>query len=400
MFPRSFYEDLREELGLQPGISFPELVSRFEAHHGERRELLVRIKERIEYLTRFPELYRKATAFHRELSTIPHLDVIFTTNWDDLFERECGATPIVTADDFVFSDIPGRKVFKLHGSVTSYGSIIASSEDYERMDRVLREALLGANLKVSLATHTFLFAGYSFQDADFQHVLRSLQAEMGRGIPRSYAAVIDEEAGRRFAEAGIVPIAADATRLLAALKRTLVADDLMIDDGWGAHVHQLGEEAQRIKHQIASAFPLEEFPQALYPTLYLDGVQHACEFMAAMAKTGRFTCPACLNRHIRSYEKSRGKYLKRRMYDAAAYVEGYSKGLLAVFLRKQDMRHFPLYFVVGATRPLNTPLQFARALKRAGTLHPPSYTAAANQVAQFGAGAIPRALHHLPFLSD
>jgi hypothetical protein len=34
-----------------------------------------------------------------------------------LFERRCGAVPIVTIEDFAFWNTPGRKVLKISGKV-------------------------------------------------------------------------------------------------------------------------------------------------------------------------------------------------------------------------------------------------------------------------------------------
>jgi hypothetical protein len=88
-----------------------------------RAKLLRKIKDRFDYIRSFPELYRIATRFHRELSTLFLVDTIVTTNWDSFFEDECGALPFVTADDYAFWEQSVRKVFKIHGSANSLGSI-------------------------------------------------------------------------------------------------------------------------------------------------------------------------------------------------------------------------------------------------------------------------------------
>jgi len=130
VFPHTFYEEIAAELGidLSEDLPFPALMSRFCRIRG-RRELLIRIKKRFDYLDSFPEVCSRASRFHETVSTIPFLQEIFTTNWDELFEDVCGATPIVSSEDYAFWDLPGRKVFKLHGSVSHYGSIVATEED-------------------------------------------------------------------------------------------------------------------------------------------------------------------------------------------------------------------------------------------------------------------------------
>jgi NAD-dependent SIR2 family protein deacetylase len=143
-----FYAAIKEELGIKnDNVSFSKLMSLY-CSVKSRKDLLLAIKERIDYVKAFPELYQGATEFHRELSTVPHIHEIFTTNWDDFFERECGAVPVVTGEDYaIFQDIPGRRVFKIHGSIYNYGSIVATEEDYNQCYRRLSSGLIGAKLK-------------------------------------------------------------------------------------------------------------------------------------------------------------------------------------------------------------------------------------------------------------
>jgi NAD-dependent SIR2 family protein deacetylase len=113
VFPTTLYDEIKRDLGMQgsTSISFPALVSEFCRKFG-RRALVQKIKHRFDYMKMFPEVYRWATRFHKELSTVPYIQDILTTNWDDLFERECDAMPVVTPQDFAaFSDLPSRRVF-------------------------------------------------------------------------------------------------------------------------------------------------------------------------------------------------------------------------------------------------------------------------------------------------
>ena len=50
----------------------------------------------------------------------------------------------VNADDFAFWDTRGRKVFKLHGSVSNFGSLVATNEDYRRAQKQLQRGTIGA----------------------------------------------------------------------------------------------------------------------------------------------------------------------------------------------------------------------------------------------------------------
>lgn len=160
VLPGTFYDEIRYDLGVKATDSpdFPELMGQFERRHG-RGALLKKIKARLDYVKSFPELDEAASRFHRELATIYPISEIFTTNWDTYFESRCAATPYVTEQDWALWRETDRKVFKLHGSMTNLGSVIATSSDYARCYRALNRGLLGATLKTMLATKTVVFGG-------------------------------------------------------------------------------------------------------------------------------------------------------------------------------------------------------------------------------------------------
>ena len=57
------------------------------------------------------KIFHACTRFHQVLATIPQLENIITTNWDDFFEVVCHAVPFVTGEDFIFWNTAGRKGF-------------------------------------------------------------------------------------------------------------------------------------------------------------------------------------------------------------------------------------------------------------------------------------------------
>jgi hypothetical protein len=73
LFPFKLYDDICDELGMSPttAVPFPDVMSTYCAKPNGRANLLRKIKDRLDYVISFPTLYRQATAFHRELSTIP-----------------------------------------------------------------------------------------------------------------------------------------------------------------------------------------------------------------------------------------------------------------------------------------------------------------------------------------
>lgn len=115
VLPSSLYEDIIDELGysLDKSLPFSKVMSDYCKKTGDRRELIERVRARIDYVVSFPELYEEAVAFHRQLARIPCIKEIVTTNWDDFFEIICHATPFVYEQDMAFWDKPVRKVLKL-----------------------------------------------------------------------------------------------------------------------------------------------------------------------------------------------------------------------------------------------------------------------------------------------
>ena len=120
------------------------------------------------------------------------LQDIITTNWDDYFERECAAQPFVTEKDWYLRESSDRRVFKIHGSIANPGSLVATEKDYRDCYRNLNQGLVGAELKMMLATKTVVFIGYSLRDSDFTAIYRLMKRRMGEMLPRSYVVTLDE----------------------------------------------------------------------------------------------------------------------------------------------------------------------------------------------------------------
>ena len=161
-FPTTLYSELRVQAGLEEDadLTFPAVMSAFEAKFT-RRALISEIVERFEYAESFPFIHRAATRFPRELATIGHIQTVVTTNWDTSFEDFCSARPFVVDEDYAYYDLPGRKVFKIHGSVRNVSTLIATNEDYARREEEFRTSALGSTLKHLLATTVVVFVGYS-----------------------------------------------------------------------------------------------------------------------------------------------------------------------------------------------------------------------------------------------
>lgn len=158
VWPTSFYTDIltyltnEYHLELDTNITFSELMSKFckKVPNG-RKQLIRKINERFDRIQSFPELYNSATRFHREVSKIPQINTIITTNWDGFFEKECSATAIVDNNDVSLWNTFDRRVFKIHGSINNIGSIVATTEDYEKCYTRLTSEPIGDRLKTILS---------------------------------------------------------------------------------------------------------------------------------------------------------------------------------------------------------------------------------------------------------
>jgi NAD-dependent SIR2 family protein deacetylase len=389
----TLYERIAAELaGEHPDESFPDLMSRYVQEKG-RRLLLQRIKERLDYIDAFPELHRAATRFHRELATLFYISDIVTTNWDAYFELETGALPLVTDKDFALWDLPGRKVFKIHGSIYNLGSIVATHEDYERCYRALNRNVLGATLKHLLATKTILFVGYSFGDSDFNRIYRFIANQMADVLPRSYIVTLGDP---RVADTrGAHVIATDATFFVRKLKEELLDRGCLVDDErWHGITPRLFDVLQR-HDELYEKVDVRRLPAAVLCGHYQDGLIHAFERMLEQRRTGEYSHTHRVERLVAGYEERRKELVKAKRYHDATYATGYQNGLMYLIADDATRKMLPLYFVYGSSEDLRSLTAFRRVAKTAQELHKQAYAQAARIAQKWGPGVVP---HHRPEL--
>jgi NAD-dependent SIR2 family protein deacetylase len=398
VMPYTFYDQVASELGLDPRsitTSFPDLMTKYCSQPNGRRKLLQKLKERFDYIESFPDLLRSATRFHQELSTIPHLDDIVTTNWDSYFERFCGAVPFVSPADFVFWNVPGRKIFKLHGSVSSYGSIVATNEDYDKSHTQLTAGIVGSNLKLLLATKVVVFVGYSLRDYDFERIYEFLRNEMGELLPQAYVITLANESADRFRSLGLIPIVTDGTYFLHVLKDHLASDGLMIPDDRFDAVWSALLEVQSRHDALHKAFSYTKSPELLYCACYQDGMMDAFGRIASRKHTGEYSCRNHVRNLIDRYLQIQKSKAKSRKYVDVAYVEGYINGLVFILADDKERKAIPWYFVFGFEGGLRSLAQYRRVCKRAKSLHSTAYAKACEVTSKLEGGV---EFHHSPFL--
>lgn len=365
VFPYKFLDEIRDELEGGSAVSsfFPDVMSSYCARPNGRAKLLRKIRERFSYVQSFPRLYRMATSFHRELSTVPFINSIVTTNWDTYFEQECGAVPFVSAEDYAFAEIPGRKVFKIHGSIDSYGSIIATREDYERCYNSLRTGLLGSTLKLFLATKTVVYVGFSFADDDFIRIHDALTSEM-RGLrPHSYIVILGKTTHNHFLEKGLTPIYTDSTFFISKIKERLVADGHMLDDSRLDGVERLLARLVKIHHGELSKISIRKFPDNIFGLCYQDGLIDCLERILGLAKTGEYSQRERVKKIANTYEfQVRPRKLAKRRYHDVAYIDGYVNGLIHLLADNELRKAIPIYYAFGHKAPIGSLNHYMRAL--------------------------------------
>jgi NAD-dependent SIR2 family protein deacetylase len=399
-FSYTLYDDVKDELGILPKtkISFSKLMTKYCAQTNGRRKLLEKIHKRFQYIESFPEIHRFSTRFHRELSTLFFIDTIITTNWDNFFESECGFIPFVTAKDFALWDIKGRKVFKIHGSINNYGSIIATNTDYNKCYKGLRDGILGATIKCILGTKTLIYVGYSFADEDFVKLHRFLKQEMGSIFPKAYIVTIDRDSNKRFEELGLTPIYTDATHFISILKKHAVEAEKMLDDNRLDNVLTALFKVQTEHELLNKAYDCKKHPEIIYASSYQDGLIHAFERMLALNKTGYYSDQCNTIHALKTYEDLRKKKIRKKEYFDVAYIEGYINGLIYILSDDKNRKRLPLYYMFGVNKQPRTITEYRKLSKKAKSLHKTSYTHAKNIVAKKIPDNIELVLHHPPFI--
>jgi hypothetical protein len=395
VYPDTLLERLASELGHPPdtGSSFPAIMSAYEAEHGRRR-LLEQIKSRLDYVESFPEVERMATRFHREMATIFCLKEIVTTNWDTLFETATGADPIVIPADYAFWDLPGRKVFKIHGSITNPSTLVITTADYDKCYRGLSRNVIGSSLKHLLAVRTPLFVGYSFGDEDFNRIYKYLRREMGDILPRACIVTTDHRITPDTHD-GATVIHTDATYFMAKLKERLVADDFMVGDDRLDGIPERLREVQKAHNSLRKITSVKAHPSVIFAYGYLDGQAHCFGRALACLRTGEYSQHHVVHHKVASYEHLRKIAIQRHMYSEAAYIQGYEDALIYLMVPDDVRRDAPLYFAFGCDGGFRTQSEYRSALPHLESAHKASFREAKKWADRYLPTTEP---HHQPFL--
>nr|WP_319376348.1 SIR2 family protein [uncultured Methanoregula sp.] len=344
----SFYDEICKELKIKPNpekYPFPTIMTKYCEKFG-RSKFIEKIFNRFQVIQSYPSLYYHATEFHKELSTIYQIRTIFTTNWDTFFEDVCGALPFVTSQDFVYWNFPERKVFKIHGSISNIGSIIATEDDYKRSYSQLKGKLIGNYLKIALSTFTFVFCGFSMRDPDFQKILLLLKKELKEYSPKFYLVTIDHQIDREQLEKfNIQPIFTDAVFFLHKLKIKLIKEKYLLNEKIFIDVCQKRREISVIHQQITEDNLSLTYPSSIYTLSYQDGIKDAFDRILMRSNTGEYSNCCQITSKIHFYQTLVEKFSKEKNYVHVAYIRGYLNGLFFLVLGKKAQKAMPLFYL-------------------------------------------------------
>lgn len=102
------------------------------------------------------------------------IDGIITTNWDLLIEDIFSDYDVyVSQDELISSNLQEIcEIYKIHGSISDFNSLILTKEDYENFDG--KNPYLVSKLLTLFIEHPIIFIGYSIQDENIKTILKSI----------------------------------------------------------------------------------------------------------------------------------------------------------------------------------------------------------------------------------
>lgn len=340
VFPSTFYDEIKADLPDDLIVDdFPAVMSAYEEAHG-RLQLVQQVIKRLRSAETFPAVRQPATRFHEELASLTQVREVITTNWDPFFEQVCGAMPIVVDGDYAFYNLPDRKVYKIHGSLSNVSTLVATTDDYEETEKTLRMSAVGGTLRHLLATKVVVFTGYSLRDADFRNVYEPLMDGMGKLRPISY--FVGPYESTEAQTLGLRHIKTDGAHFLRVLKAELVKSGDLLPDEVLQRAFIL-EDVARDAHTKTAEMDWKGRPELVFSLAYQDGLIDILSRIRSQWRTGEYTDPNAVHGKFHSYSHLLQVALERERYWDAAYINGYRMGLMLLLLDDEDLDLIALY---------------------------------------------------------
>ncbi|MDV3129564.1 SIR2 family protein [Mycobacterium sp. 21AC1] len=400
VFPQTIYQRAVEMLALDEPGSFPEVIEAF-VQKFERRGFVQMVKAKFDYIDSFWGLRYDARKFHTELATMPYLQDVITTNWDTYFEEECAATPFVSGDDIALWKMPGRRVLKIHGSMSNLGSLVATESDYKGRLKALRKGVMGGLLTELLATRTVVFIGYSLTDWNFRRLYRELRKDMGPYSPRAYFVSpfgADERLEKEF---DLITLKTSGVKFLKDLKSANLGN-CNIEDSSYERVSQYHIEILNAD-TFAKTVPHKKYPSILYCWAFHDGARDAGRRIELRRGSGEYSSRGHVVELVKIYEKLQEQAWEDGRFHDHAYIEGYLTPLFIMLDDRADddgelhglLDSAPRYFIYGSDSDMRTQDEFHDAVKASNRRAPKQRKFARERLADLPGDMI---LEHGPFL--
>lgn len=381
--PISLYDQVRHILGAENGTRpFPDLMQEYCLTPSGRTGLIQRIQDHFSYAYAHESIYRRSTRFHRELATFFPLDTIVTTNWDTYFEDHCAATPFIEDRDLAFWEVAKRKVLKIHGSITNFGSVVATRSDYDLCKTRLQNGIIGAHLKSLLATRTVVFIGYSLKDDDFLQLYDTVRQALNDFHRQAYfvAPHIGDDDRSRLRALNLHLIETDGTFFVSQLKShaaatRCIAADTMYDD-----VGRLLADVNEAHDWLHGKYTADKHPQILYCSWYQDGLMHGLERILRLRRTGMYSDLHQSQHLAHAYFNYAKRYRKKKYFGDSAYCYGFSNAFVyAAFTSEERRKHRPpLFFYFDSE--IYSASEYRRRLNSLPDLHKTAFKQAQDTV--------------------
>lgn len=170
---------------------------------------------------------------HINLSHIPHLHNIITTNYDTLIEDAYGKDNVyVVRHTLDCTHIPKDKtiLYKIHGDFEAVDNIILTSQDYTDFFSNQKERLLWNFIQAEILTKDILFIGYSLEDSNIFEIMKQVKKAVNGNTRRFFliAPGLKDYKIKRLAETNVVYYDAKAEdlfpHLFASLDKNIYTD--------------------------------------------------------------------------------------------------------------------------------------------------------------------------------
>lgn len=174
----AFYYALPNEVQREKGVlsekTLQNVSSAYETHYG--RTAL------IEFLQQLFQFVPQNTEDQYNLTKIPQIKHVFTTNYDLLIEDAYGRDNcnIVACDaDLAVVDRRKTTIYKIHGDFAHADNVVITKEDYRNYYESQSNNLLWDAVRYKFARHNILFIGYSLADSNIQTIVEFVKRQMG-----------------------------------------------------------------------------------------------------------------------------------------------------------------------------------------------------------------------------